>query len=261
MRKKRHPGSVTVEKLTITLADLKKISDQDRYSYYLLSHMFNELMCLQKLIHYAMPTHGDRREFRRNPEMFQAIFLFRIALSKISEARKELRENKTLEATFLRLIHPFWPESVSRREALDAALDAAPWLSALRNKVGFHFPKFNQLEPFIQPTQEWTDDCIYMGDQSGNVFYDSANVVVLHWMFSLYGAENIEDAVDPMIVEMIALIHLMTTYLEDSVGVLISESILGNNNAFTPAGQVIAPEFSAVNIPFWTSMPKGDETG
>lgn len=34
MRKKPHPGSVTVEKLTITLADLKKLSDQDRYSYY-----------------------------------------------------------------------------------------------------------------------------------------------------------------------------------------------------------------------------------
>jgi len=256
MRKKPNNGSVDVEKLKIPLHDLKNISDPDRYSYYLLGHMFNELMCLQKLIYFTMPRHGDIRDIRRGPEMAQAVFLFRIALSKISEARKELGENKALKSTFKNLILPKWPEGVKRQADLNAALDAATWLSKLRNKVGFHFPNFNQLEPYVQPTDEWTDDYIYMSSESGNVFYDAANVVVLHWMFSLYGSEKVADAIEPMVIEMIHLIKLMTSYLEDAVGVLISESILADHNARVPGGAVIAPKFSDVQVPFWTHLPR-----
>lgn len=254
MRKKAKNGSVDVEKLRIPLRDLKGIADQDRYSYYLLGHMFNELMCLQKLIYFAMPRHRDNRDIRRHPEMAQALFLFRIALSKVSEVRKELRDNNTLGATFDRLILPKWPEGVKRRTELHEALDAATWLSVLRNKVGFHFPNFNQLEEYVKPNEEWADDYIYMSSQSGNVFYDAANAVVLHWMFSLYGTKKVEDAIDPMIVEMIKLIKLMTSFLEDAVGVLIAESILSDTNARVRGGPVIASPFVDVQIPFWTYM-------
>jgi hypothetical protein len=218
--------------------------------------MFNELMCLQKLIYFTMPRHSDTREIRRGPEMSQAVFLFRIALSKIGEARNELRDNKVLQATFSNLIFPKWPDGTNRRALLDAALDRATWLSALRNKIGFHFPNFNQLELHVQPTDEWIDDYIYMSDQSGNVFYDAANVVVLHWMFSLYGAGKVADAVDPMINEMIDLIKLMTTYLEDAIAVFIAESILSDRNTRVRGEAVIAPKFADVQLPFWTCMPR-----
>lgn len=254
MRKKSKNGSVDVEKLRIPLQDLKGISDHDRYSYYLLGHMFNELMCLQKLIYFTMPRHGDNRDIRQRPEMAQAVFLFRIALSKISEVRNELRDNKVLLATFDRMILPMWPEGARRRTELHEALNAATWLSVLRNKVGFHFPNFNQLAEYVKPNDEWADDYIYMSSQSGNVFYDAANAVVLHWMFSLYGTKKVEDAIDPMIVEMIKLIKLMSSFLEDAVGVLIAESILSDGNARVPGGPVIAPTFLDVQIPFWTHM-------
>jgi len=253
-RKKQAKGSVDVEKLVIPLQDIKNVSDQDRYSYYLLGHMFNELMCLQKLILYALPRHGDTRAYRRRPESAQAMFLFRIALSKISEVWKELKENSVLKSTFDTKIHPHWGEGNKRREALDAALGGASWLTKLRNKIGFHFPNFNQWEPYVKPNDVWEPDVIFLSRESGNVFYDAANVVAEHWMFSIYGAEKVEDAVDPMIVQMIDLIKLMSSYLEDALAVLIDKSILRDHDIRVACGPVVAPRFVDVQIPFWTQM-------
>lgn len=253
--KKPKNKSLRVEKLKIPLADLKRISDHDRYSYYLLGHMFNELMCLQKLIFFTMPKHDDRRDIRMTPEISQAFFLFRTALSKIYEVMGELEKNSDLKSTFNQLIYPKWPEGKKRQEELKAVIANATWLSKLRNKLGFHFPNFSQLEPFIKPTDDWTDDFVFMSEQSENVFYDSANTVILHSLFNLYNDQKIEDAIDPMVVEMIGIIKHMSSYIKDAVGVLITESILRDHNARTPGGLVNAPVFENIQIPFWTHMP------
>ncbi len=270
--KKLRLGSVEVHRLLIPLHKLKNISDDDRYSYYLLSHMFNELMCLQKLIHFAMPKHGDRRTVRFHPEMAQAQFLFRIALGKVSEVRDELEKNKKLEATFIRLIQPRWPEEQQCRAILLAALDSAPWLKKLRNRLGFHFPNFVQLLPFITPNDEWKDDEIFVSNLSGNTFYDAANDVVLHLMFSLYssdpqaegsikpvGTERLLESMDSMIRQMIDLITQVNNYLEKAVGALV-ESVLQHIPAMPPGEAIIAPHFLDVQIPFWTHMPRRSES-
>jgi hypothetical protein len=36
--------------LSVPLTAIKKLSDEQRFAYYLLGHIFNELMCLQKLV-------------------------------------------------------------------------------------------------------------------------------------------------------------------------------------------------------------------
>lgn len=234
------------------------MTDEDRYSYYLLSHMFNELMCLQKLIVFTMPRHDEDWDFRRRPELAQSALLFRLALSKIYEVKDELAKNSQIKKTFDSLIFPQWMEGRSSQQELFEKLDAASWLGKLRNKVGFHFPTFSQLTPFIQPNDDWDDDLIYMSEASGNVFYDSANAVVMHWMFSMYGKENSADAIDPMIREMIDIIGCVTSYLENSLGFLIARSMLTDRNVREPCGTVDSQRFDEVHIPFWTTMSSGD---
>lgn len=266
-QKKPKTGSVKVRRLKVPLEDLRSMTDEDRFSYYLLGHMFNELMCLQKMIHFAMPRHGDRRSVRFHPEMAQAQFMFRIALGKVSEVRDELEGNKHLQATWDRLIKPKWPEEQHLRAALFEALDAAHWLKKLRNKLGFHFPRFNQWAPFIRPTDEWKDDEIFLSERSGNIFYDAANDVALHWMLSLpssdpeaegpinpIGTEGLLETVDPMIEKMIELITLMNNYIEGALNALV-RSVLNEDVSISPGEPVVAPHFADVKIPFWTHMP------
>ena len=75
--------SVEMYALIVPLDAIKKLSEEQRFAYYLLGHMFNEVMCLQKLVGFALPKHDDVRPARQRPELGQAMFLFRLACGKI----------------------------------------------------------------------------------------------------------------------------------------------------------------------------------
>ena len=78
-------------------------------------------------------------------------------------------------------------------------------------------------------------------------------------MFEQYGLVDVKTAVEPMIDEMIDLLRLMNSYLEDALGVFISEVIMDRPVARELVGKVLAPEIGQVSIPFWTAMPNKRE--
>src|SRR4051812_23125457 len=129
--------SVEMRELRIPIAAVKALSDADRYAYYILGHMFNELICLQKLIAYALPKHDDRRNGRRKPELSQGLFLFRLASAKVWEAINALKR-PALADLLQTKVFPKLDGGQARWEAMDAAIEAAPWLKEMRNGMGFH---------------------------------------------------------------------------------------------------------------------------
>lgn len=191
---------------------IQKLSDEDRFSYYLLGHMFNELMSLQKIVGFALPKHEDqRRPARVRPEHAQAMLMFRLASGKIWETVLAIN-GKTLATTLRTLILPKMVDGQIRLKAVNIAIANAKWLSPPRNGMGFHFPSFEGWKAYIVPDDTWVDDVVVMGHQSGNTFYDAADTVAQAWMFSQYGPDNVKDAVDPLINEMIELMGLINTF-------------------------------------------------
>ena len=250
--------SVEMYEIRVPLEAVKNMSDEDRFSYYLLGHLFNELMCLQKLIAFALPKHDDTRPARLRPEHAQAMFLFRLASAKIWEVTKAIRDDKQLAGTLLGHIVPKMPGGATRLTTLNAAIDAAPWLSPMRNRLGFHAPTFKQWQPFLIPDETWVDDSVFLGDKSGNTFYDAADTIAQAFMFSQYGLPDPRDAVDPLINQMIELLALVNTFLEDALGTFVSEMLLEHKVERRSVGKVSSPDFERVKIPFWTAMNPRD---
>ncbi|HEX6705335.1 MAG TPA: hypothetical protein VF169_11295 [Albitalea sp.] len=256
--------AVDMYEIRVPLAVIEKLSDEDRFSYYLLGHIFNELMSLQKIVGFTLPRHEDNRPARVRPEHAQAMLLFRLASAKIWEASQAIRQNKQLATTLRTLVLPKMPGGTVRLKALNAAINAAPWLSPLRNGMGFHFPTFADWKPHVVPDETWVDDSIFLGDQSGNTFYDAADTVAQAWMFGQYGLPTARDAVDPLISQMIELLRDMNTFLEDALGTLIGEVILEGKGTRRLVGKVLSPQHDQVSIPFWTAMTsskKGQSDG
>lgn len=248
--------SVDIYELRIPLEAIKALSNEDRFSYYLLGHIFNELMSLQKLIGFALPRHEDTRQQRVRPEHAQAMFLFRLASAKIWEASKAIRENKQLAMTLRNTVLPQMTGGEARLKALNAAINGAAWLSPMRNGLGFHFPTFALWESQTIPDDSWVDDYVFLSSQTGNTFYDAADVMAQHWMFSQYGAPTVPEAVDPLISQMIDLLRTTNTFLEDVLTVFIGTVILKGAGVHRHVGKVLSPQHEKVSIPFWTSMPK-----
>lgn len=247
--------SVEMYSVSVPLEAIKKLSDEQRFVYYLLGHIFNELMCLQKLVSFALPKHNDRRPARLRPELGQAMFLFRIASGKIWEASKAIRKTKEVAKVLREDVLPQMPDGKKRLKDLNIAIDSAAWLSPLRNGLGFHFPTFEHWNGHLIPDETWADDIVFFGDKSGNTYYDAADTVAQAWMFAQYEAADLRSAVDPLIEQMINLLRVMNSFLEDSLGAFIADVILEGPASQQTEGKVLAPELEGVSVPFWTSMP------
>jgi hypothetical protein len=241
--------------LTVPVDAIKKLTNEQRFAYYLLGHIFNELMCLQKLVGYSLPKHDDSRPARLRPELGQAMLLFRLASGKVWEASESIRKTKELTGTLRKDILPLMPNGGARLKALNRAISDATWLSPLRNGMGFHFPTFERWSSHVVPDEYWVDDIIFLGDKSGNTYYDAADSVAQAWMFDQYGAIDVKSAVDPLIGQMIDLLGMMNSFLEDVLGTFIAEVILEGTMSRQAAGKVLAPDFNSVSVPFWTAMP------
>lgn len=246
--------SVDMYEIRIPLNAVKQLSHEDRFSYYLLGHIFNELMSLQKIVGFALPKHNDTRPARVRPEHAQAMFLFRLASGKMWEAIETIRKNKQLSSTLRNLVLPKMPGGSDRLKALNASINAAPWLSPLRNGMGFHFPTFERWESHVVPDASWEDDYVFLGEQSGNTFYDASDAVAQGWMFSQYGHQNVREAVEPLISQMIALLGEMNTFLEEAIGTFIGEVLMDGKLKRRHLGKVIGPQHDKVVVPFWTAM-------
>lgn len=121
--------------------------------------------------------------------------------------------------------------------------------------MGFHFPTFERWSSHVVPDESWVDDLVFLGDKSGNTYYDAADTVAQAWMFEQYGAVELRNAVGPLIDQMIDLLRTMNSFLEDALGTFISEMIMNTPSQPQLVGKVVAPEYESVSIPFWTAMP------
>lgn len=217
--------SVRMYEVRIPLAVIARLTEEQRFTYYLLGHMFNELMCLQKLISYAFPKHSDTRPSRWYAEVAQAIFLFRLAAAKIWEAKLAL-DTKEVSATLRANILPQLENGTERWKALNAAINCAKWLEPWRNGIGFHFPRFDRWRASTTPTEKWVDDHLYMGTQSGNTFFHASESVAQAWMFGEADTPEAEKDARERVDQLLRLMSMMTSFLEDAVSHFIYEVIL-----------------------------------
>ena len=252
--------SVRINGLKIGLKKITALTNEQRYVYYLLGHMFNELMCMQKLVAYALPKHDDRRPFRRLAELSQALLLFRLSTAKIYEA-KIILDTQVVQAVLEADVFPFLEFGRRSYVHLTTLIEGSNWLSSIRNRSAFHYPKYSQWSDYVRPTSSWVDDSIFIGEQSGNTFYEASEAIARHWMFSQIERKDGEteaEVIDRLIENMISLLKSATNFLEEAMGTFVMRRLVDDERP-TIAGKVSGPDFERVAIPFWTHMARSKQ--
>lgn len=245
--------SVKIFELRIPLEQVAALSAHQRYAYYLLGHIFNEMIVLQKIIGFALPKHDDIRPSRRNAEIAQVFFLFRMAASKIYEAKAALN-SKEVQDTLNELVFSHSPHLRDSLRRLNKAVSGATWLSRMRNGMGFHYPKFSDWEAYTTPNDTWIDDVVYFAGHSGNTFFDASASVAMHWMFDKYRDYEATESVDLLVSEIIDLIKQINDFT-NTMAAEITARIVAEPKPQSK-GTVISPEHNKVTLPYWTHLPK-----
>lgn len=247
------PNSVSVVEISIPVARLRGLSDEQRYTYYLLGLVFNELICLRKLISFSFQQRGDdMRPVRLNPETSQTLLLFRLACAKVYEARKKLN-SKEVSTVLRRDVWPHWPKGADVLKSVNKAVADADWITRVRNGIGFHYPEMAEWKPFITPTDQWVDDVIFAGPETGNHFYDASESVARHHMFGFEAAMDAKQ-VRRIVEEMIELLGKMCELVDGCISCFVAEHLVDARSVGRKVHSVSAPKYSAQRIPFWTEM-------
>lgn len=250
--------SIEVLTLTIDASSVLKLTDEERYVYYMLGHIFNELMCLQKLLFFTMPTHDDGRPLRMQPEIAQAFFMFRIAAGKIWEAKLAFDEKRM--STVLRdSFFPLVSDGRDRQKSLNGLIQKGSWLKNLRNVHAFHYPSADEWSPLVQKSEGWTDDDIFLSSQSGNTFYAGSEATAQAWMFGALNRADPNIAIDPMISKLIEALSKFNGIIEDVLQAFIEKRLVSKNKGQADSGEVSTPEFKSFRVPFWTYMPESKD--
>jgi len=250
--------SVEIFELRIPIESISKLTAPQRYTYYLLGHIYNEMIALQKIIGFALPKHDDIRPARRNAEIAQVFFLFRMAASKIYEAQAAIN-SKEVRDTLNELVFDSSPDLLDLLRALNKSVGSANWLSRMRNGMGFHYPKFRDWETYTTPDASWVDDVVYFADEAGNTFFDPSATVALHWMFDKYKGYEAAESIDLLVNELVDLIKQINEF----TNVMVAEIVVRIMPERKPKslGTIIAPEHTKVVLPFWTHFPKKKPKG
>lgn len=243
--------SIEISQITIPIDKVAQMSACQRYTYYILGHVFNEMMSLQKLVGFAIPKHEDMRPCRRNAEIAQLLLLFRLAASKIYEFRATVN-SKEVKSALTDLVFSEAPHLRDELTQFNRAVSGAAWLERMRNGMGFHYPKFQQWEQYTTPDQTWVDDIVYIGEQSGNTFYDASASVAMHWMFDNYRDLATADSFGPLVSELIRLIKQINRLIEAMVGTMVMA--IAPNDPAKPVGKILGPDHDKVTLPFWTHL-------
>jgi hypothetical protein len=243
--------SLQVSELRVPLEALKKLTDLQRYFWYLFGQIYNETLCTRKLISFATPTkNADRRVFRREAEFSQVFFLFRMACSKVHEARVALH-SAAISQVLREDVFPNWREGEVEFKELNRTLKEAKWLRDFRDSVGFHYPTLDQLLPVITPNEQWSDDLIFLGDGGGNMFFAGADAISRAQMFEKVNAEIGTAQIEKLVEEMVALVVTLNDFVGHCLGQFMFPRLVPE---YEPEllGKVLAPHLFDIMIPFWT---------
>ncbi|NML47143.1 hypothetical protein HHL11_25580 [Ramlibacter sp. G-1-2-2] len=243
--------SLHVSELRVPLEALRGLTDTQRYFWYLLGQIYNETLCTRKLISFTTPSaRADRRVFRREAEFSQVFFLFRMACSKVHEARVALHSSP-ISQVLRQDVFPTWRDGEAEFKELNRTLHDAKWLRAFRDSIGFHYPSMKQLLPAITPNDQWGDDLIYLADGGGNMFFAGADAISRAQMFETVNAANGAPPMEELIEDMVALVVTLNDFVGHCLGQFMIPRLVPK---YEPKvlGKVLAPHLYDVVAPFWT---------
>jgi hypothetical protein len=238
---------IEIKEGRIPLAAIKALTPEQRFTYYLLGLIYNETLLLRKIIVFSLSGRGDERAFRVEPEFSQTFFFFRIACSKVHEARLAL-ELPQVKSELLDL-YKSWPEGRQEQREVGRMLASAKWLATLRKRIGFHYPNFHEWRKLTTPNAEWGDEIIWSGEHAPNQFLYGAESLSRAWIFGDAVGATGQERMEHRTHEMVKIVSAMNDFITHAIDQFIFQRLPGGTSK--SLGRVSATPMRQVRMPFW----------
>lgn len=159
-----------VQRLELSAEALRTLDPHGRYVFALASHVFNELMLLQKWVHISRKPPGNPGP-QEDAAVGVTMFLVRLLSAKVYEALHSDALTKESVAAVLRTdyfgkvdgLNDQWASVLEQYERLE-------WLGWIRNKGGFHYMNASQWAPSLDDSM-CQGAYIYTGKRFADTYF------------------------------------------------------------------------------------------
>jgi hypothetical protein len=169
---------VEIHRVTLDRTLLAAMPESERVLLLLLAHASNEINVLTKLI-LMMRKDDPPSPIFDHVEGGQTFILMRLLIGKLHEAwelfKNRVQSNRSIATTYIPRLRP---EAAPALEALKRYFGAGSVLSAIRNRISFHYSdKENLTEASFQQLAQSEPLQFYLTKTVGNSFYHAAELI------------------------------------------------------------------------------------
>jgi len=179
LRRWRQPmsqvGTVRLVKLVLPHEELEKLTATERKRYVMLTSILRDMTILQKYLIFAGGGQAQETEVETSAEAIQILFVITTLGAKLHEAGIFLQKEGIVDNVPIELYQV-------RQEVLDFYADdrTNAILKFIRNKFGFHYDTYDDLDPRIDDAFSGLPEVrMYLSeDDAGNELFPSTNDVI-----------------------------------------------------------------------------------
>jgi hypothetical protein len=241
----------------LSRAKLAAMPEAERVLLLLLAHASNEMNVLTKLI-LMMRKDDPPSPILDHVEAGQTFILMRLLIGKLHEAwelcKNRVHSNRSIATTYIPRLRP---EAAAALGALNRHFGAGSALSAIRNKISFHYSdKENLTEGNFQQLAQSEPLQFYLTRTVGNSFYHAAELIAQLGAINLMKAPP-ADANDSASAEARAFAALcdeiiqVSRHIAELFGELIG--ILGESAVSEVVTEQVpdGPKLSTFSLPYF----------
>ena len=212
-----------LQRITITIPQLRSIPDAERGLIIVLSHALNEINVLNKLVFLSSQIEAEPK-WKAHIHSAQAFILARSLVGKVSEAWQVVKtgyHGTKLSKRYDALLEAPAREALAE---LKRYFGRKNIVNAVRNDFAFHY-SVEHAKTAIPEDTPTGDLTIYLHEQNGNSIYYFAEYLMTKALIDLISPTNPDDALNVLLSDMSAAIAWLNEFTQGLLFVLFDEFI------------------------------------
>jgi hypothetical protein len=241
--------------LHLSAHKIRALDPRARYVFVITSHIFNELMLLQKLAHVTrLPPNiaGPRAD----ASVGLSMFVIRMLVGKAHEALTMLRRQSTMNelSRYFNLVPGLaegWSEAI-------AFADGMTWMSNVRNQGAFHYPTAGQLLPHM--TEELCEDAyVLVGRRYADTYFHWPEIVASIPALKEVNAGDPMAGLGQMLDQLGELLGRVIDCLALGLQAFMGEHLMPEDRGLDDPVRFEAPDFDGFHLPYFFADPRLDD--
>ncbi|HEY0820821.1 MAG TPA: hypothetical protein VGD46_18680 [Rhizobacter sp.] len=254
-----------IKRIKVPYGALERLSAQERYALFILGHIFNEIMALNRMVLLCQPKDTSLRSSAVKAGFsFNGMFYLRLLAGKLYESSLILR-SKEVSAFLKAHCFPHLKfDGIATLKEFNKKTSQCKWLNAARNGHAMHYPTFEQTHPTLQRLQEGGAGFeFFVGDRHGETLFWSSDVLASAAFASEANSVDHGEALKQIFDDLNEISRLLLDLTAESINAFVVHHWRGDKK-YSDAVKVRdvstfeIPDFSRFELPYFVFVEKLD---